>query len=128
MPLSKADAPTASKKTASDEQTEEAVEDVLDAGAGAPAGYEEAAEALPEKDEVQKAHKDALLAETGQEEAQAKARIVDASPDAADTPSGAALKEVADIEDNTERGEKYAQVKSAVRWGYVHPSLKSDDK
>lgn len=117
MPVSKKDNPSAAEK---------AIEDAIDESAGAPPAYEEAAEALPEKDEVQVAHKEALLAETGQEEAQAKAKIVDASPDASDTPSGAALKAVAGIEDNTERGEKYAQVKSAKRWGYVHPSLESE--
>ncbi len=122
MPLSKSDNP----KTASKADTEEAVEEVLDEGAGAPAGYQEAAEALPEKDDVQKAHKEALLAETGQEEAQAKAKIVEASPDAPDTPSGYALQKTADIADNTERGEAYAREKSAARWGYVHPSLEKD--
>ena len=123
MPLSKEDAPTASKK-----QTEEAVEDVLDAGAGAPAGYEEAAEALPAKDEVQKEVKAAMLAETAQEEAQHKAAVVDASPNAAETPSGAALKATAGIADDQERAEEYARVKSSVRWGYIHPSLNNDGK
>lgn len=126
MPLSKSDNPKTG--TASDAQTDAALEDVIDAGAGAPVGYEEAAEALPEKDEVQKAHKEALLADTAGEEAQAKVKIVDASPDAPDTPSGAALKATAGIEDDVERGEKYAQVKSAKRWGYVHPSLKTEDE
>lgn len=119
MALKKKDAPSATN-------TDEAVEDVLDAGAGVPAGYEEAAEALPEKDEVQKEVKAAMLAETSQEEAQHKAAVVDASPNAADTPSGHALKETAGIADPVERGNEYARVKSGVRWGYVHPSLEKD--
>lgn len=119
MALSKNDDPKADK-------AKEALDDALDEGAGAPPAYEEAAEALPEKDEVQKEVKAAMLAETGQEEAQHKANVVDASPNAADTPSGAALKATEGIEDNVERGEEYARVKSAVRWGYVHPSLESD--
>jgi len=126
VPLGKDDAPS-KDKAASKADTKEALEDVLDEGAGAPPAYEEAAEALPEKDEVQKEVKAAMLAETGQEEAQHKANVVDASPDAADTPSGAALKATADIEDNVERGEEYARVKSAKRWGYVHPSLEKDE-
>jgi len=126
MALSKSDNPESKAKTASDKETDEAVEEVLDAGAGVPAGYEEAAEALPEKDEVQKAHKEAALAETGQEEAQAKAKIVEASPDSPETPSGAALLETAGIEDNVERGNEYARVKSMHRWGYVVPALNSD--
>lgn len=126
MPLSKSDNPKAG--TASDAQTDAALEDVIDAGAGAPPAYREAAEALPEKDEVQKAHKDALLAEDAQAEAKAKVKIVDASPDAADTPSGAALKATAGISDDVKRGEEYSRVKSAARWGYVHPSLEAKDK
>lgn len=119
MPLTKKDAPDADK-------ADEAVKDVLDEGAGAPAGYEEAAEALPEKDEVQKEIKASLLADTSQEEAQHKAAVVDASPNAAETPSGHALKETAGIADPVERGNEYARVKSSVRWGYVVPALLAD--
>ena len=122
MPLGKKDNPA--KITGPDDAaTEEAVQDVLDEGAGAPVGYEEAAEALPEKDEVQEATKDGMLADTGQEEAEAKLRAVEASPDALDTPSGHALKETAHIADNVERGEAYARAKSQKRWGYVTPDL-----
>jgi hypothetical protein len=117
MPLSKSDNPSSSKAAA---------QDTLDEGAGVPGSYEEAAEALPEKDEVQKEVKAAMLAETGQEEAKHKAAVVDASPNAADTPSGAALRATAGISDNVERGEEYARVKSSVRWGYVHPALEKD--
>lgn len=119
MPLSKSDNPSKAK-------TDEAVDDLLDEGAGVPDAYIEAAEALPEKDEVQKEVKAAMLADTGQEEAEHKAAVVDASPNAADTPSGAALLATAGIADNIERGEEYARVKSAKRWGYVHPSLEKD--
>ena len=125
MPLTKDDAPTKAK-TASDKETDEAVEDVLDAGAGAPAAQREAAEALPEKDDVQKHIKKAMLAEDAQTEAKEKAAVVDLSPNADETPSGFALKKVAGISDDVKRGEEYARQKSAVRWGYVHPSLEED--
>lgn len=108
--------------------TKAAVQDATDEAAGVPGSYEDAAEALPEKDEVQKEVKAAMLADTGQEEAKHKAKVVDASPNAADTPSGYALKETAGISDNVKRGEEYARVKSSVRWGYVHPSLEKDKK
>lgn len=113
MALSKKDNPEADK----------AVNDAIDAAAGAPAPERAAAEALPEGDEVEKAHKDALLADDAQEEAQAKVRVVDASPDASDTPSGHALKETAGIADDVERGEAYARAKAEKRWGYVTPDL-----
>ncbi len=115
MPLSKSDNPKVDKADA-------AVQDVLDAGAGVPESYVEAAEALPEHDDVEKAVKAAMLAETGQEEAQEKAKVVDASPNSIDTPSGYALKETAGISDNVKRGEEYARIKSAKRWGYVPAS------
>lgn len=124
MPLSKSDNPKTG--TASDAQTDAALEDVIDAGAGAAPAQEAAAEALPEKDEVQKQVKRGMLAEDAQTEAKAKAKVVDLSPDAADTPSGAALKATAGISDDVKRGEEYARVKSAKRWGYVHPSLEED--
>jgi hypothetical protein len=138
MPLSKKDAPAAAAAAGVDDQpntytddpetVKDAKQSITDAGAGAPPGYEDEAEALPEHDEVQKATKDAMLADTGQEEAQAKVRAVDESPDAAETPSGGALKATAHIADNVERGEAYAREKSARRHGYVTPDLaeKSD--
>ena len=131
MPLGKDDAPdkdkaASSSSSASKADTEKAVEAAIDEGAGAPAPQQEAAEALPEKDDQQKAHKDAALAETAQDEAKAKAKEVELSPDAAETPSGAALLKTAGIADDVERGEAYAREKSAVRWGYVHPSLDKD--
>ncbi len=115
MPLSKSDNPSSDKANA-------ATNEVLDAGAGVPDAYIEAAEALPEKDDVQKAYKAAMLAETGQEEAQEKLKAVEASPNASDTPSGFALQETAGIADNVERGNEYARIKSAKRWGYVPAS------
>jgi hypothetical protein len=77
------------------------------------------AEDLPEKDTVQKATKAAMLADTAQQEAKEKAKAVDASPNAADTPSGGALKKVTGVANDTERGEKYLREKTARRWGYV---------
>src|SRR5688500_319820 len=106
MPLNKSDDPKADK----------AKGDILDAGAGVPEGYIEAAEALPERDPVQKAHKEQYLADDAQAEAKAKVKSVDESPDAADTPSGFALKKTAGISDDVERGNEYARVKSSVRW------------
>lgn len=105
-----------------------AIQEVLDDGAGAPPGMEKAAKALPEKDDVQKGVKEAMLADTGQEEAQAKADVVAASPDAPDTPSGGALEATKGISDNVERGEEYAREKSARRWGYVTPDLQKDEE
>lgn len=78
------------------------------------------AEDLPSNDKVQKAYKDAMLADTAQAEARAKVVAVNESPNAADTPSGTALKETAGISNDTERGEKYTEVKTAKRWGYKY--------
>jgi hypothetical protein len=79
------------------------------------------AEDLPEKDSVQKAHKEALTADDHQAEAKAKAKVVDESRDAADTPSGVALKKVAGISNDTKRGEEYARIRAGVRHGYILP-------
>lgn len=78
------------------------------------------AEDLPSNDKVQKAYKDAMLAKTAQAEAQAKVVAVDESPNAGDTPSGVALKKVAGVSNDTERGEKYTIAKTAQRWGYKY--------
>lgn len=88
-------------------------------GVPTPRSLRVLAEDLPEKDKVQKAYKDAMLADTAQAEAKAKVVVVDASPNAAETPSGAALKKVAGVSHDTERGEKYLREKTAHRWGYV---------
>lgn len=88
-------------------------------GVPTPESMRVLAEDLPVKDEVQKAYKDAMLADTAQAEAKAKVIAVDASPNADETPSGAALKKVAGISNDTERGEKYLREKTAMRWGYV---------
>jgi hypothetical protein len=77
------------------------------------------AEDLPEKDDVQKAYKEAMTATDPQKEARAKVKAVDASRDADETPSGGALKKVAGVANDTERGEKYLREKTARRWGYV---------
>lgn len=134
MALKKSDAPQNSGDgpdtylDADDPKTKEAVQEITDAGAGAPEGLQAAAEALPEKDDVQKATKEAMLAETGQDEAQAKSDAVAASPDAPDTPSGGALEATKGISDNVERGEAYAREKSQRRWGYVTPDLQEKKK
>ena len=88
-------------------------------GVPTPRSMRALAEDLPERDKVQKAHKDAMLADSAQAEAKAKATIVDESPNADATPSGAALKKVAGVSNDTERGEKYLREKTAHRWGYV---------
>ena len=90
-----------------------------DAGVSTPQAMRELAEDLPTNDKVQQAYKDAMLAKSPQEEAKAKAIVVDESPNASETPSGAALAKVAGISDDEERGEKYLREKTAVRWGYV---------
>jgi hypothetical protein len=84
-----------------------------------PAEMRRRAEDLPEKDTVQKAYKDALTTTDHQAEAKAKAKVVDESPNADQTPSGIALKKVAGISNDTERGEAYARERAAVRHGWV---------
>lgn len=76
-----------------------------------------AAEALPERDAVEKAHKAIATADNHGELAKAQAKLVDESRDAADTPSGGAVKEVAGVKDDRDRGEQYEQEKRARRWG-----------
>lgn len=99
---------------------EETTDDrTADLGVSTPSAMRVLAEDLPVKDKVQKAYKDGMLASSSQEECRAKVAVVDGSPDAADTPSGAALKKVAGISNDTERGEKYLREKTAKRWGYV---------
>ena len=90
-----------------------------DVGAPYPDTIRDLAADLPEKDPVQKAYKQQMLADSTQAEARAKAKIVDESPDSDETPSGSALKKVAGIAHDAKRGEAYAREKSAVRWGYV---------
>lgn len=84
-----------------------------------PSAMQVLAEDLPENDEVQKAVKAGMLADSSQEEAKQKVKVVDASPNAHETPSGAALKKVAGISDDEKRGEEYLREKTARRWGYV---------
>lgn len=96
-----------------------AKEKALDGGAGAPNAMRDAAEALPEKDAVQKAYKKQLTADDTSTETAAKVTIVKESPDADETPSGAALLAVAGESDPVKQGEKYSRVKRAVRLGSV---------
>jgi hypothetical protein len=84
-------------------------------------GFRERGEELAEKpsaDKVQAAVREQLTADTSQQEAKAKVRQVDASPDAGSTPSGVALKEVAGISDDAKRGEAYQRERAKVRHGY----------
>ncbi len=132
MPLSKSDAPVriatddptpATPSTASENKG--ARNDAIDAVAGAPAGMRQAAEDLPEGDAVKDAIKESLLATDAQTEARAKVKVIDDSTTGAeDTPSGFALKKVAGIADDVERGNEYARLKSAKRHGAVPASAK----
>lgn len=90
-----------------------------DVGVPTPHSLRELAKGLPDHDEVEKAYKEAMLADSAQQEAKAKAKAVDASRDAGDTPSGGALKKVTGVANDAERGEKYMREKTARRWGYV---------
>ncbi len=114
-PAAKVDEP----KPASAADNAAAKKDILDAGAGVPASLDAAADALPEKDAVQKAYKQQAKADSVKEEVAAKVIIVKESPDAAETPSGGALLAVAGESDPIKQGERYSREKSARRWGYV---------
>lgn len=107
MPLGKDDTPGTTRKGAAD------------LGVPTPEPLRELAKDLPEKDEVQKATKAAMLADTTQAEVKEKVKAVKASPNAEETPSGAAMIKVAGISDDTKRGEEYAREKTAKRWGYA---------
>lgn len=96
------------------------VNTAIDAAAGAPPELRDAAEDLPENDDVQKNIKKAMLADDAQTEAKAKAEVVkDSTTGADETPSGIALVKTAGIADDVKRGEEYARIKSAVRHGTV---------
>ena len=118
MALEKNDSPKAAPK-ASDNGTSEAKADMADAAAGSPNSTRQAAEALPERDAVQKAYKKQLTADDTQTEVDAKVTIVEESPDAAETPSGAALLAAQGESDPIEQGEEYTRVKRQVRLGSV---------
>ena len=107
----------ATAKPASGKESAKAKEPVLDAGAGAPRAMRQAAEELPEKDAVQQAYKKQLTADDTQTEVDAKVTIVEESPDADDTPSGAALLAVQGESDPIKQGQEYARKKAAVRRG-----------
>jgi hypothetical protein len=99
------------------EKTDAAKKEILDAGAGAPASVEDAAADLPTKDKVQQAYHQQLNADSVAEEVAAKKTIVEESPDADETPSGAALLEVAAESDPVKQGEEYTKAKMRVRTG-----------
>lgn len=90
-----------------------------DAGKMVSEEYVALAKKLPEKDEVQKAVKAGMLAKNPKEEHKAKVRVVKASPNADETPSGQALIASEGIADDTKRAAAYRAVKSAVRHGYA---------
>ncbi len=69
-------------------------------------------------DPTNEAYLSQLTADSHQEEAEAKAAIVEESKGSEDTPSGSALIETASIDHDEERGEAYQRAKSAKRWGY----------
>jgi hypothetical protein len=135
MPLDKSDAPanrsaastttTTTTTPASDahpatkSEVNKQVGELMDTGAGAPPGLRAAAEALPERNPIEKAHKEAQLANDAQTEAKAKAKVVELSPDSPETPSGHALLKTAGISDDVKRAEEYGRIKTAVRHGYV---------
>ncbi len=136
MPLGKADNPSSTKATEADgspknvstlkSDDHSATNAAIDAGAGAPESMRDAAEDLPENDNVQKNIKKAMLATDAQTEAKAKAAVVDdSSTGAEETPSGYALQKTAGIADDVKRGEEYARIKSAMRHGTV-PSTDKD--
>lgn len=79
------------------------------------------AKKLPEKDNVQKAVKAAMLAKNPQAEVKEKVKVVKASPDAEETPSGAALVAVEGISDDEKRRKSYQAVKTAMRHGVIEP-------
>ena len=112
------DAETGKSKTLKGAEARKALDATLDAPP-TPEPLRSLAERLPEKDDVQKATKAAMLASDPGEEVKEKVKAVEASPDAADTPSGAAMIAVQNIASHTERGEVYAQVKAAYRHGVV---------
>jgi hypothetical protein len=131
MPLSKDDAPAnavaaakadAASKPVSESEAREAVNDVIDSGAGAPEPQREAAENLPDKNPMDKAIKKAYNANDAQTEAKAKKEVVEMSADSAETPSGHALIKTAGIADDVKRGEEYNRIKMAVRLGATIPA------
>lgn len=120
MPLGKNDNP---EKLQSDSDSDKAVNEMIDSGAGAPESMRPAAEDLPEGDPVKDNIKAAMLANDAQSEAKFKAKVVDdSSTGAEETPSGFALKAVIGIADDVKRGEEYARIKSAKRHGWVPAS------
>lgn len=95
---------------------------VADVGVPNSESFRELADdVVPEKDADQKAYKRQIQADSAKEEAQAKAERVesDSSPDAQETPSGAALLATSGIANDTERGGAYARAKDVARRGVL---------
>lgn len=105
-------------KTVTGAQARKAIDAALE-GPTEPISMRDLARRHPEKDDVQKAYKRNYLADSPAEARAAKADIVEASPDAAETPSGGALLAVKDAKSPSEAGERYARIKSLLRWGTV---------
>ena len=117
----KAVADAAAAATEPEEVDEKEVGKTQDGGNMLSAEMVGLAKKLPEKDDVQKAIKAAMLAKNPQEEVKNKVKVVKASPDAEETPSGAALVAVEGISDDDERRRAYRAVKTAVRSGVLEP-------
>jgi hypothetical protein len=100
----------------SDEESHEALANM---GPEMPRSMRRLAEKLPEKDEVQKAYKKQMLADDMQVAAKEKVKIVKASPDADETPSGKALMDVAGIAHDADRGEAYQRARAGYRHGWL---------
>lgn len=131
MPLSKDDAPAnataaakadAASKPLSESEAKDAINEVIDSGAGAPAPQRDAAERLPDANPMDAAIKKAYNANDAQTEAKAKKEVVEKSRDAAETPSGHALIKTAGIANDVDRGVEYNRVKMAVRLGATVPA------
>lgn len=90
-----------------------------DSGRMVSAEYVGLARKLPENDPVQKAIKEGMLAKTPHAEHKAKVKVVKASPNAEETPSGAALVATEDITDDAKRAAAYRSVKAAMRHGVI---------
>ena len=67
-------------------------------------------------DDVSKATRKVLAAETPAEEVKAQAEIVKANPESGDTPSGYATLAAAGVSDDVERAAEYGKAKRSRRW------------
>jgi len=108
----------AKTETVSGNAARKAIDAALD-GPTEPQSMRDLARRHRENDEVKAAYKRNYLADSPSEALAAKKTIVEASPDAGETPSGKALLAVADAKSPSEAGERYARIKSLLRWGTV---------